>query len=224
MSIYLRFIAVIFSLFTGLFTGLVQAQVIVPNNAISITFPKTQAQFALKNSGKLPIVVQLDLANRSDVYMTNSDGLAVIYPRISRIEPGATQKISAIWRGNQDSSHYYYIRVNTVLEAELNRDRANDSSDNGLTAQVGQAFPLNIISPSARPALSIAIRGEQLWLHNRGAGGDFLDAIKLQDGRIAQVGKFMIPGQKMLMEGLDSSQTVSAAKLRKFGWITLGDK
>jgi hypothetical protein len=220
MSIYLRCIAVIFSLFTSL----VQAQVIVPNNAISITFPKTQAQFALKNSGKLPIVVQLDLANRNDVYTTRNDGLAILYPRISRIEPGATQKISAMWRGNQDSSHYYYIRVNTVLEAELSRDRANASSNEGLTAEVGQAFPLNIISPSARPALSIAISDAQLWLHNSGASGDFIDAIKLQDGRIARVGKFMVPGQKMLLEGLDSSQTVSAAKLRKFGWVTLEEE
>lgn len=220
MSIYLRLIAIVLSVLASP----AQAQMIVPNHAISISFPKTQAQFALKNSGEKPIVVQLDLAQRGNVYTTNNDGLVVLYPRICRIEPGATQKISALWRGNQDKSHYYYVRVNTVSEAELSRDRANTSGNDGLTAKVGQAFPLNIISPSARPVLSIAISGDQLWLHNRGAGGDFLDAIKLQNGRVARVGKFMVPGQEMLLEGLDSSQTVSAAKLRKFGWVTPGEE
>ncbi len=198
-------------------------QIIVPNKAVTINFPKTQAQFGIRNKGMSPVVIQLDLANRNDVYSKSNDGLVVLYPKVVRLEPGATQKISATWRGKQNASHYYLVRVNSVSESNLSLDRGNKNADDAVKINVGQAFPLNIIAPEARALLKVAVSDNEVWLENVGNGGDFLDSLRLANGDIASVGRLMVPGQKMLLDGMSSDEKLVAVKFRRAGWIELGE-
>lgn len=198
------------------------AQLKVPAKAITVQFPDRRASFKLHNVGDSPLVVQVDLARRTDVYVEADDGLAILYPRVSRLEPGATQNISVTWRGKTDLSHYYLVRVNTVNEDELRRDRSDVGRNNGLNIKIGQAFPLHIEAPQTRPQIEIDDANGQPVLHNTGGRGDHVETLRLANGRLVPVKTFLVPGQKLPVGELTGGQGVAAVKLRRFGWVTAG--
>jgi len=197
------------------------AQVIVPNSAISMFLPQSQARFVISNFGEKPVVVSLDLAPRSNLYQKSVDGFVVLHPKTFRLEPKARQTVSALWRGNSRNSHYYFVRVNSVSEEELTKDRANLEHNKPLQVKVGQAFPLNIVTPNSRARLSLRTVDGGVRLVNVGTRGDFVDQIRLVNGRGAKVGKFIVPGEEVLLEGVAPSQQIASVKLRRTGWVIL---
>ncbi len=198
------------------------AQVGVPGGAVSIMLPSTHVRFPVKNHGERAVIVTVDLAPRSDVYTKSSDGFVVLHPKNFRVEPGAVQLVSAVWRGSSQRSHYYYVRVNAVSETELTRDRDNKVNTKAITAKVGQAFPLNIIAPESSPKMKLSVQEGSVFLDNIGTRGDYVDQVRLAGGRIANIGRFLVPGEKALLAGVSPNESVVSVKLRQAGWVEVG--
>lgn len=165
------------------------------------------------------MIVQVDLAERFDVQQSNSDGLAILYPRVARIEPGARQTVSVTWRGSMDRSHYYFARINSVSESELQKDRSNKKPAS-LSVKVGQAFPIHIEAPETRPAIALANNNGQFTISNQGQRGDHIEALRLGNGQLLAFKHFIVPGQ-VVAAPAGLRQGITAVKLRRFGWAPL---
>jgi hypothetical protein len=203
------------------------SQVVVPANAITITFPEKRASFQIHNRGKQAVVIEVDLANRSNVHHVKDDGLAILYPRTARLEPGGSQKISVTWRGNMDRSHYYLARINTVAESAFLADRTSedDAPQQKLEIKVGQAFPIHFEATGTRPILKISENAGETSIVNTGLVGDHIEALYLSNKQLLPLRQFIGPGQSIPVEGLAiNGQTINNIKLRRFGWINLGDQ
>lgn len=222
---YRNCLAVAF-LFALLAPSIGHSQVVVPANAITITFPETRASFKVHNRGKYAVVIQVDLANRSNVHQAQDDGLAILYPRTARLAPGGSQKISVTWRGSMDRSHYYLARINTVEESALLKNRTTeDTAERTLKVSVRQAFPIHLEAPDTRPILEVITKADKTSIVNTGLLGDYIEALRLSNDQLVPLRQFITPGQSIPIEGLNTDgQTINNIKLRRFGWVNLGDK
>jgi hypothetical protein len=213
-------------IFALLVTPFAYSQVIVPANTVKMTFPETRTSFKIHNRGQKPVIIQVDLANRSNVQQAENDGLAILYPKTARLAPGSSQKISVTWRGKMDHSHYYLARVNTLEESALLKNRTTeDTIRHKLQVKVGQAFPLHIEAPDTRPILKLINEAGVTSIVNTGLLGDHIEGLRLSSGQLVQLNLFITPGQAIPIDGLDThGQTVNDIKLRRFGWIDLRDE
>jgi hypothetical protein len=214
-------------LLTALLVPLVgNSQIVVPANTVTMTFPEKRASFKIHNRGQKPVIIQVDLANRSNVQQVENDGLVILYPKTARLEPGSSQKISVTWRGNMDRSHYYLARVNSVEESALLKNRNDeDDAQHKLAIKVGQAFPLHIEAPDTQPTLKVINDDGVTSIVNTGLLGDHIDGLLLNGGQLVPLNQFITPGQAIPIDGLDTrTQTIKNIKLRRFGWIDLRDK
>jgi hypothetical protein len=201
------------------------SQVVVPANAITITFPEKRASFQIHNRGQQAVVIEVDLANRSNVHQTQDDELAILYPKTARLEPGGSQKISVTWRGNMDRSHYYLARIKTVEESALLKNRASedDAPLQKLEMKVGQAFPIHFEATGTRPILKIDKNAGETSIVNTGLRGDHIEALYLSNNQLLPLRQFIGPGESIPVEGLAiNGQTINNIKLRRFGWVNLG--
>lgn len=200
-------------------------QVAVPASTRHMTFPDKHVAFNVYNRAPVPYVVQFDLAKRNDVHEQVNDGLAILYPKVARLEPGAKQKVSVTWRGDMTRSHYYLVRVNAIEENELTRDRSNGEHEtNKFKVRIGQAFPLHIEAPQTRPKIEIGESEDSPILRNTGGRGDHIETLRLTSGQLVPVKKFLVPGQELPVGEFTGGQRIAAVKLRRFGWVMAGDQ